>query len=163
MDSGARQGHAAAAGRPRGASSVEVYGFVGSIASGVAFAVYCLWALLPEPLLGRLGVTYYPDKQWALVLPTYLIVGALCAYWAYESANMTSVAPPTCPTTIHDEHSKWITQLRLASAGAATDSSIPPLVHMPAPLVSRVLYVGEPFRQAEACVFAGRSARPRAV
>jgi phosphatidylinositol glycan class P protein len=45
-----------------GASSVEVYGFVGWIASFVAAAVFGLWAWLPESALHAMGVTYYPNK-----------------------------------------------------------------------------------------------------
>lgn len=50
-----------------------------------------------------------------------------------------------CFATAVDSRSKWITQLGLVSAAASTDQNIPPLVHMPAPVVSKVLYGGHDF------------------
>ena len=47
-------------------SSVEVYGFVGWITSLVVCVLYLLWSLIPNELLERAGVVYYPDKHWAL-------------------------------------------------------------------------------------------------
>jgi hypothetical protein len=60
----------------------------------------------------------------------------------------------TAATAGADARSKWITQLGLQSASAPAAASIPPLVHIPAPLVSRVLYGGENFATAEADLFA---------
>jgi phosphatidylinositol glycan class P protein len=40
----------------------EVYGFVGSITTVIATAVYLAWAYTPEPWLHSLGITYYPIK-----------------------------------------------------------------------------------------------------
>eukprot|EP00878_Enallax_costatus_P005795 GHUV01006076.1.p1 GENE.GHUV01006076.1~~GHUV01006076.1.p1 ORF type:complete len:167 (+),score=48.18 GHUV01006076.1:159-659(+) len=137
----------------KGASSVEVYGFAGWILSAVAFALYCLWAFVPEPVLHSIGITYYPTKEWALIIPTLIIFSVLFVYWVYESLNMMSVAEPTALTTIHDARSKWITDIGIPSAAGSTHRNIPPLVHMPAPLVSQVLYGGVSFAEAEAQVY----------
>jgi phosphatidylinositol glycan class P protein len=160
--------HRAAAAAPliknshrRGASSVEVYGFVGWITSAVAFALYCLWAFTPEPMLQKAGITYYPSKQWALIIPAYLIISVITVYWVYESFNMMSVVEPASVLTLHDASSKWITALNRESAAAATDRSIPPLVHIPAPVASAVLYGCQDFKTVEAEVFA--AARNRQV
>eukprot|EP00882_Tetradesmus_deserticola_P014316 GHRQ01015222.1.p2 GENE.GHRQ01015222.1~~GHRQ01015222.1.p2 ORF type:complete len:179 (+),score=54.98 GHRQ01015222.1:129-665(+) len=139
---------------PRGASSVEVYGFVGWIASAVTFVLYCLWAFVPEGLLHQAGITYYPNKEWALIIPAYLIACVVFVYWGYESLNMMSVPPPSSLTTVYDAKSKWVTQLGMASAAAGTQHSIPPLVHLPPHLVSSVLYGQQHFQEAEAQVFA---------
>ena len=66
------------------ASSVEVYGFAGWIASAVAFVAFLLWAVLPESALHAMGVTYYPSKHWALAIPLWLVLLVLYVYWAYE-------------------------------------------------------------------------------
>ncbi|WIA10196.1 hypothetical protein OEZ85_010399 [Tetradesmus obliquus] len=138
----------------RGASSVEVYGFVGWIASAVTFVLYCLWAFVPEALLHKAGITYYPNKEWALIIPSYLIACVVFVYWVYESLNMMSVPRPDSLSTICDSKSKWITQLGMPSAAASTTHSIPPLVHMPPHLASSVLYGGASFQEEEAQVFA---------
>eukprot|EP00878_Enallax_costatus_P041588 GHUV01048405.1.p1 GENE.GHUV01048405.1~~GHUV01048405.1.p1 ORF type:complete len:115 (+),score=35.64 GHUV01048405.1:159-503(+) len=71
----------------KGASSVEVYGFAGWILSAVAFALYCLWAFVPEPVLHSIGITYYPTKEWALIIPTLIIFSVLFVYWVYERCD----------------------------------------------------------------------------
>jgi phosphatidylinositol glycan class P protein len=55
-----------------------VYGFVGSITTVIATAVYLAWAYTPEPVLRSLGITYYPSK--------------------YE----TLLFAPIAPVTVHD-------------------------------------------------------------
>lgn len=124
-----------------GASSVEVYGFVGWIASFVSAAMFGLWAWLPESALHAMGVTYYPNKQWALILPAYLVVTVLCGFWAYESLNMMDVPPLTALRTVFDDRSKWVSDLNAcSSAPGSTAQRIPPLVHLPPPMASAVLY-----------------------
>ena len=49
-----------------GASSVEVYGFVVWVTTWTGLVLYLLWAFLPEETLEAVGVSYYPDKHWAL-------------------------------------------------------------------------------------------------
>lgn len=126
-----------------GASSVEVYGFVGWITSAVAFIVYLVWAILPEKVLHAFGVTYYPSKLWALTIPVWIILLVVYVYWMYESINMMTVQPMSSLYTIHDEKSKWAESLGMDSVVSSTEESIPPLIHIPAPVVSRVLYGGQ--------------------
>ncbi|KAF6265378.1 PIG-P-domain-containing protein [Scenedesmus sp. NREL 46B-D3] len=128
-------------GAPRGASSVEVYGFVGWIASAVTFGEL---RLLQVPL--QAGITYYPSKEWALIIPSYLLASVVFVYWVYESLNMMSVPPPASLTTVYDANSKWVTQLGMPSAAASTQHSIPPLVHLPPHLASGVLHGGHNFQ-----------------
>jgi phosphatidylinositol N-acetylglucosaminyltransferase subunit P len=46
------------AARDHGPKPSEVYGFVGSITTVMATAVYLAWAYTPEPCLRSLGITY---------------------------------------------------------------------------------------------------------
>lgn len=43
-------------------ANVEVYGFVGWVASFFGLGLYLTWAYLPNNFLHELGVSYYPDK-----------------------------------------------------------------------------------------------------
>jgi phosphatidylinositol N-acetylglucosaminyltransferase subunit P len=45
-----------------GPKPAEVYGFVGSITTVIATALYLAWAYTPEPWLRSVGITYYPSK-----------------------------------------------------------------------------------------------------
>ena len=51
-----------AAAEAAGPKPSEVYGFVGSITTVIATAVYLVWAYTPEPWLHSIGITYYPTK-----------------------------------------------------------------------------------------------------
>eukprot|EP00877_Chromochloris_zofingiensis_P001378 jgi/Chrzof1/11240/Cz05g29030.t1 len=68
----------------------------------------------------------------------------------YESINMMTVQPMSSLYTIHDEKSKWAESLGMDSVVSSTEESIPPLIHIPAPVVSRVLYGGQSVHEAEA-------------
>ena len=55
------------AARDHGPKPSEVYGFVGSITTVIATAVYLAWAYTPEPVLRSVGITYYPSKYDTLL------------------------------------------------------------------------------------------------
>jgi phosphatidylinositol glycan class P protein len=40
----------------------EIYGFVLYLGSFIVFAAYLIWAYVPDHVLLRLGIAYYPDK-----------------------------------------------------------------------------------------------------
>jgi hypothetical protein len=41
------------------------------------------------PLLHAMGITYYPDKYWAVAVPTWICVAVLYGAWAYEAGAFT--------------------------------------------------------------------------
>lgn len=65
------------------APQVEVYGFVGYILSFVVFGLYLLWAYLPEHVLQDLGITYYPNKYWAIAVPCWTCVAVVYGVIVY--------------------------------------------------------------------------------
>ena len=77
------------AARDHGPKPSEVYGFVGSITTVIATAVYLAWAYTPEPCLRSLGITYYPSKyvllvcspSWPMIISLHFVVARseLCA------------------------------------------------------------------------------------
>ena len=99
-------------GRPsrdaRGATSVEVYGFVAWTSSAVAYGeqrraemhedcsnivvhlavcvavLFLLWAFVPASILERIGITYYPSKYWATALPVWCCAAVVFALVVYE-------------------------------------------------------------------------------
>ncbi|GJN26021.1 hypothetical protein PR202_gb13916 [Eleusine coracana subsp. coracana] len=80
----------------------EVYGFVGSITTVIATAVYLAWAYMPEPWLHSLGITYYPSKYWALAVPSFVIVAVALSMAIYMGFNFLATPPPTSFNTIFD-------------------------------------------------------------
>ena len=67
--------------------ATALYGFVAWIAVHVCFTIFLLWAYTPDRLLVSLGVTYFPDKHWALALPCWTLVSLLTAVVLYATYN----------------------------------------------------------------------------
>ncbi|KAJ4837036.1 hypothetical protein Tsubulata_028291 [Turnera subulata] len=89
-----------------GPKSSEVYGFVGSITTVVATVVFLVWAYVPEPWLHSVGIYYYPNRYWALAMPTYAMVSVVLALVFYIGLNFMSTPPPTSLNTVFDEFSR---------------------------------------------------------
>lgn len=54
--------------------SIEIYGFAGWVGSFGMFLLYIIWSFLPDDLLNSLGVYFYPDKTWALAIPSVFVM-----------------------------------------------------------------------------------------
>ena len=68
--------------------SAALYGFVAWIAIHICFSIFLMWAYTPDRYLISLGVTYFPDKHWALALPCWSLVSLLsftCLYATYNA------------------------------------------------------------------------------
>jgi len=59
---------------------LAVIGFFVYIASYCLAGLYLLWALAPTELLHYLGITYFPQRYWALVIPVYPCVFLIFLY-----------------------------------------------------------------------------------
>ncbi|WCJ42922.1 Phosphatidylinositol N-acetylglucosaminyltransferase subunit P [Euphorbia peplus] len=90
----------------QGPKTSEVYGFVGCITTIVATVIFLVWAYVPESWLHSIGIFYYPDRYWALAIPTYAMVTIVLALGFYIGINFLSVPPPTSINTIFDEFSR---------------------------------------------------------
>ena len=100
------------------------------------YVVYLVWAYTPEDVLVRLGVTYYPDKYWALAVPCWICVLVLYGAWMYEGVNMMSVRNLDDPDLIAEEN---------GFIGSEADEpdltgSVPSIRDTPIEEVNRVLF-----------------------
>lgn len=84
----------------------EVYGFVGSISTVVATAIFLIWAYAPDRWLHTIGIFYYPSRYWALAVPTYAMVTVILAIGFYIGLNFMATPPPTSLNTMFDEYSR---------------------------------------------------------
>ncbi|KAJ8436523.1 hypothetical protein Cgig2_026638 [Carnegiea gigantea] len=89
-----------------GPKPAEVYGFVGSITTVVATAIFFIWAYFPEQWLHYIGIFYYPSRYWALAVPSYFMVLVVLALGFYIGLNFMATPPPTSSSVIFDEHSR---------------------------------------------------------
>ncbi|GFR87705.1 phosphatidylinositol N-acetylglucosaminyltransferase subunit P [Elysia marginata] len=81
-----------------------IYGFALYIASFALFGLYIVWAYVPDPWLHWLGLTYWPQKYWAVALPVYFCVAIVLSYVAYVGLIFQQTAPLSDMSTITDPH-----------------------------------------------------------
>ncbi|KAF3057317.1 Meiotically up-regulated gene 84 protein [Daldinia childiae] len=88
----------------------EYYGFVLYLFSSLTFLIYLLWAYLPSPFLHALGIYYYPNRWWALAIPSFLVMLIVYIYVALAAYNTEILTlPMTSLETIVDEAAKIAT------------------------------------------------------
>eukprot|EP01025_Chloroclados_australasicus_P069083 TRINITY_DN9685_c0_g1_i3.p1 TRINITY_DN9685_c0_g1~~TRINITY_DN9685_c0_g1_i3.p1 ORF type:complete len:160 (+),score=19.38 TRINITY_DN9685_c0_g1_i3:89-568(+) len=121
-------------------SNVEVYGFVGWLGSYIAYAIFLLWAFIPDPMLQAMGITYYPSKDWALIIPCWCCVFVFYGCLMYEAYNMMKVKDADHMENMQDDYSKSARKAGMSTYFHACEKGIPPLVDMPVQLVSSLLY-----------------------
>jgi phosphatidylinositol glycan class P protein len=74
--------------------SLEIYGFVGWITTFVAYFFFLIWSILPKKVMQNYGINFYPDREWALALPSLFIMTILFVLMIYAVLNMSITLSP---------------------------------------------------------------------
>ncbi|KAL1530322.1 hypothetical protein AB1Y20_001231 [Prymnesium parvum] len=115
-----------------------LYGFVAWIATHVCFALFIAWAYTPESILADLGITWYPNKYWALALPSFLVVSMTFAYAFHWTHSMMNLPPLESLSTLVDEFSNFPQDSDLGLRGL--DERIPTVIDLPITYINKLLY-----------------------
>lgn len=80
-------------------------GFVLYLASTIMFVVYLLWAFIPYPLLNLFGLSYLPQKYWAIAVPIYGMVSLFVfVIFFYPCINLLLVPARDSANVITDSY-----------------------------------------------------------
>jgi phosphatidylinositol glycan class P protein len=86
------------------------YAFVSWIGTIIVYLVFICWVLVPCEVLHAVGITYYPDKYYAVALPSLLIVSGLLLGVAYVGLNMWNTFDPDDIRTVEDSVTRYSSQ-----------------------------------------------------
>ncbi|KAF4701463.1 hypothetical protein FOZ63_011263 [Perkinsus olseni] len=89
-----------------GSKSVEVYGFVSWVACLVAGVIYLAWAFIPDKCLREMGITYYPSKWWAVVIPTIFLLIIFWTAGVVLPSLSWALAPPLTDKRLIEDPSR---------------------------------------------------------
>ncbi|KAJ2498335.1 hypothetical protein IWW47_003497, partial [Coemansia sp. RSA 2052] len=119
----------------------EYYGFVVYMVSLAIFAVYLMWAYLPDSVLEAVGITYYPDRYWALALPAWWVSAIAFVFLFNMAANMYSTPLLNSIDNITDSQSLLPSDMNCADEFFCDEvGGIPPIGDLPISLVNLCLY-----------------------
>ncbi|KAL7684006.1 hypothetical protein Plhal304r1_c038g0114761 [Plasmopara halstedii] len=86
------------------AMRMELFGFAGWIASALFYALFLIWAYVPDTTLKSVGFTYFPSKHWAVAVPAMIVVSYLFSIVIYKAVNLMSTPGLASYATIIDTH-----------------------------------------------------------
>jgi len=61
----------------------EIYAFVGWVSTFGGFLFFFTWGILPDSVLQSIGIQFYPDKSWALAIPSVFLMTVTYAILVY--------------------------------------------------------------------------------
>lgn len=88
---------------PAPTPSRAVYGFAWFLFFKTFFILYIFWAFVPEHILEEtFGLTYLPNKYFALCIPVTVVSAVMYAFFIYPLSNLAMQDDINDPHTIHD-------------------------------------------------------------
>ncbi|TFK46826.1 PIG-P, partial [Heliocybe sulcata] len=118
----------------------EFYGFAVLTSTYILFCIYLLWGLLPDEYITWLGVSWYPNREWAVLLPAYSIVLVLLTYFTYFALAIAGTPAFSDPSTITDSKAHYPDANAPNPYFPANPDGIPDMYDIPIGMANRALY-----------------------
>ncbi|GAB6026347.1 hypothetical protein CHUAL_012551 [Chamberlinius hualienensis] len=119
---------------PAPTPSRGIYGFVLFLGCVLCAILYLLWAYIPLNWMESVGITYLPQKYWAVAIPVYFTVGVLlfgCCF--YPGLCLLNVKPLNSMDLITDEFKPSV-------KSTVSEKAIPPIADISLKDVCKVLH-----------------------
>ncbi|PVZ96584.1 hypothetical protein BB558_007497 [Smittium angustum] len=120
--------------------SYEYYGYVVYLVSFGFFGLYCAWAYLPDKVLNSLGISYYPDRYWALAVPAWIFMLVIFVYYFYICYILYCVEPLGTKANFTDNYSQLDIKKSLGDFDVKQLGGIPEITDLPIEVVNYCLY-----------------------
>eukprot|EP00762_Andalucia_godoyi_P001329 ANDGO_04824.mRNA.1 Phosphatidylinositol N-acetylglucosaminyltransferase subunit P len=114
-----------------------VYGFIMWLTTLVCYIVFLLWAFTPEQVLHSAGIWYYPDRYWAIALPSWLSVTFFFLVISYVMLYHIKTAPLDSIYTYTDQFARGESKVVQDLTGK---KPIPPVSDIPIVEVNHILF-----------------------
>ncbi|PWZ02159.1 CIA30-domain-containing protein [Testicularia cyperi] len=69
-------------------TSSEYYGFALFIFATLLWILWVVWALTPDAILESIGIGWYPNREWAFLIPAWSLVAVLAIYAVFIGINL---------------------------------------------------------------------------
>lgn len=128
-----------------------IYGFVIYVVCFPLFATYLIWAYIPHEWLHELGLTYLPNRHWAVTIPFAAVFIFLIGNFVYIWNNCLLVQSITSIYQIRDVHSSLVSDwdcptesndlsVTCDSSSLINDNLIPPTFDLDHKWISKEFY-----------------------
>ncbi|CAE6526372.1 unnamed protein product [Rhizoctonia solani] len=121
-------------------TAAEFYGFVAWATTAILWFIYIFWALLPDSIIRSMGITWYPNREWALLIPSYAVFLALLTYFTYFALAIYATPSYSEVKSITDEHAQHHPMGKRSLSAPDSRTTVPQVHDLPIGLVNRVLY-----------------------
>ncbi|TFK72475.1 PIG-P-domain-containing protein [Pluteus cervinus] len=123
----------------------EFYGFVAWTSTSLLFILYVLWALLPDEYIIWLGVHWYPNREWAILIPAWATALAMFTYTTYSSMAIAATPSFSEMNSVTDNKGSFPSDSTSPYVLAAQPNAIPELYDIPIGLVNQVVHRSKKF------------------